>query len=278
MKIVFYIRAIFEESEMPIATAENKNIIKAAAKFTELSNISIKDYRTKLRNLQKEILQQISPHFIINNRTTNDTNWKTFSFAFCQPETYEKFLRLNDEDIIIPLDDDDWLLPNIVNINFEKNGLTCWNSFCLYRYGITHSKKNNILPDTLNEEQLQHSKILTASGYAISANVVKQTIKEQTNINTLNTLLQRHSRARECIRILKYQETVVEDYLSVYVRHAANVTLIQGLDDCNENAIDHFNKNIKCFKHTTILQHPIPTELECYRGYIKQLEEINSLI
>ena len=272
-KIVFYIRALFEESKMPKALTRGKNFIKATNKFTELSNISLEDYRIKLRLLQKKILENISARIIINKKTTN-----TFSYMICQPETYEQFLCLNDDDIIIPLDDDDWILPDITKINFEKNGLTCWNSFILTWSGIKFMEKNQPLPHILNEQQLAQSKLLTASGYAISANTVKQIIKQQTNIELLNTLLQRHSRARECIRLLNFNETFVDNYLSVYVKHAANMTLIQELDDNEENAKKYFAKHVLGYKNHTLLQGSLPEEVRCYTKYIKQLEDINNLL
>jgi hypothetical protein len=272
MKIVVYIRALFDGVKK--GGLEQKNFITAAAKFTELANISFLDYRKQLHEIQKINLTQIADRIIVNNNPEGVSG--VSPFFRCLPSTLEELARLDDDDVIIPLDDDDWLSPEIKNVDFNSSGLTCWDSYFVSVQGLGNLPKNVELPEILNAEELAQSKLLAASGYAVSAKVIKKALKLSDSLEMINLLLQRHSRAREMIRTLGGTEKIVDARLSVYLKHAANMTLIHPLDtEEHFQALDFFKKHVLPHKNFNFSGLKLPADLAWCTRLLIELMELN---
>jgi hypothetical protein len=255
-KIVFYVRALFHESIMPGNEITNKpDVLKLTQAFKKYSNISVEDYRKELHNIQLKSLSAISNRIIYNKPTSPEQ--KTFSVL--QKNTINQLNELNDDDWIIPIDDDDWFSPDIKNLKFKEGCLNCWNTAQFshkQRITIFEHIKNKELPfSNLTPEEVQLSRGLLSNCQCIPAYVIKHLININA-INTLQQLLQRHSLIRGLIREeplsqLNIKENLFDNIMSVYVRHAANITLFTGLCNFNEEqkyTKELYNKTIAPFK------------------------------
>ena len=233
-KIVFYVRALFHESIMSGNENTNKpDILKLAQAFKNYSNISVEDYRKELHNIQLKSISAISKRIIYNKAASSESK----PFINLQINTINQLKELDDDDWIIPIDDDDWFSPSIKDLIFKEGCLNYWNTASFshkQRITIFEHFKNKELPfSDLTPEEVQLSKGLLSNCQCIPAYVIKHLININ-EINTLQQLLQRHSLVRELIRKeplsqLNIKENLFHDIMSVYVKHAANITLFISL-------------------------------------------------
>lgn len=291
-KIVFYIRALFHESIMPGNEKTNKpSVSKLIEAFNQYSNISAQDYRKEVHKIQLQNLSHISNRIIYNNAEENLHKKYNYTFCVLQNQTIKKLQELNDDDWVIPLDDDDWLSPEILNKDFKENMLNGWHTVS-FRH--TNKKlrpffhiKSEPLPKKLEtEEQITHAKGWLSNCQCIPAFVIKRLI-EESRMLTLQDLLQRHSRVRIIIReeplaSWNLTEHFFDEVLSVYVRHAANITLLEKLTAYNEETKytrDLYNQTVKDFKntdYTNVLD--LPDHLNWTLPYLNQLRTLNQLL
>lgn len=276
-KIVFYIRALFKDS-IPYEFKHASKMAKYVEYFNKHSKISMQDYRQSVHEIQKECLSKISNRFIYN------LTQRGYPYNTIQPNTQNEISQLSDDDIVIPLDDDDWLSPEIKNLNFSRQGLTIWNSLIIdVHLERPHLCKKNIeLPDILSEEDVKLANGLLSNCAAIPASLLKRMF--QIKYTDGNSFLQRHILPRIIIRQSDYKdfniiERIYSNYFAIYVKHAGNMTM---LDRENMSVIDtpeFFEKKIKIYKNANY--HAVNSMSEEYawcKPYYKKLEQLNELL
>lgn len=283
-KIVFYIRALFGESISP--KIENYDARIVVNNFNKFSNITAEKYREKVHEIQIKCLKNISENVIYNilDQYTNK-NWP-YTYDVLQKTTIEKLKKLDDDAILIPLDDDDWLSPKVADINFCKNGLTIWNTISItsdsYNKNIFYHMKNLHLPNHVEDKNDSiNLRSLLSNCMAISGNVVKKMI-EMDQTTQLQRLLQRHTEPRKVIREpifshLDLREIVLDDYLAVYVKHACNITDIKilGGPDSDEKM---YNKLVERYKKMNYVQllKDVPPNYEWCKEYCNLLGNLHA--
>ena len=286
-KIVFYVRALFHESIMPANEKLNRpDILKLTEGFRKYSNISAEDYRKELHNIQLKSLYKISDR-VIHNKATLPTS-KTFNTV--QENTINQLKQLNDDDWIIPIDDDDWFSPDIGNLEFKKECLNYWNTI-----GFTESKpinifeylKNKELPyNNLTEKEKKMSEKLLSNCQCIPAYVVKYLIKINATA-VLRDLLQWHSRVRGLIREepisqLNLKENIFDNVMSVYVKHAANITTFMRLCKFGQEQIytkELYDKVVTPFKNADYDNiRNFPEYLNWTKPLLEEFKKLNQLL
>lgn len=286
-KIVFYIRALFHESIMPSALAAKRNIINAVNNFNKYSKISAQDYRKEIHKIQLQNLNKISDRIIINTAPVIKTN----TFNTVQEETQQQLFKLDDNDIVILLDDDDWLSPEIANIEFST--VTFWNSFVLNYANnceksvlktteFFHKFKPAIEYPLVSVENVEDCKanIVLANCQAYSAKLIKHLSHYP---EYFHRFMQRHSFVRGILRLpqmlpLIDQEKIYSNYWAAYVRHAANLTCLDRLDLQDPREIEEeFFKITQPFK-TFAKPDTIPTEFAWCIEYLDKLQTLHNLI
>ena len=286
--IVFYIRALFHESIMPGNEKNNKpNMIKLVDIFNQFSKISVQEYRTKVHEIQIKNLSKISNRIIYNNAEINLKRKFNYTYSILQKQTIEKFKQLNDEDFVIPLDDDDWLSPEIANLDFKKNALNCWNCISFSHnqkiIGVFEHARNKYIPDVIETEiQLEDSRGLLSNCQCIPAFLIKHLISIN-RIDILQPLLQRHTTPRRLIREspikeINIKENLIDESLAVYVRHAANVTLFDKMSNYGKEddySLELYNNAITPYKLADYKN--IKNLSPCYEWTLEYLEELKEL-
>lgn len=291
--IVFYVRALFHESIMPGGEISNKPDVKKLIDiFKSFSKISAEDYRKEIHKIQIKNISNISERIIYNNAEERKDRKYNYTFCVLQDETVEKLKQLNDDDWVIPIDDDDWFSPEIKNLPFEIGSLNCWNtiSFChkkLDQIRVFNHIKNKEIPYRLlqTEEELKTSRGLLSNCQCLPAYIIKELIKLNRH-DILQPLLQRHSTVRKLIREdpldkLNIKEKLFDDVLSIYVRHAANITLFEKVSKFGEedNFKDSYEEIIKPYKfasYDNIIN--LPENLQWSIPYLNDLKELNQLL
>jgi len=282
-KIVFYIRAIFRESISP--KIENYDARIVVKNFNKFSNITVEEYREKVHDIQKECLNKISKKIIYNSFDGNTNESWPYTYDVLQNSTIEKLKNLDDDSILIPLDDDDWLSPKISEIDFCKNGLTIWNTISIpdtNSSDIFYHIKNIPLPkDTKDENDLIKLNSLLSNCVSISGNVIKKMI-EMNQIRMLERLLQRHIEPRKVIREnvlfnLNLEEVVLDDYFAVYVKHACNISFIKVLGEshADKNTYDTLVCRYKKMDYSKIFSSLSPNYDWC-KPYLDSLQHLHS--
>lgn len=284
-RIVFFIRARFHESVM-LHIGQEKVISpnECLDYFDKYSNIPMLEYRKKVHEIQIECLKKISNRFIYNTADKDlDSRWRV-PYVRIQNKAREEILALADDDIIIPLDDDDWLSPEIKFLDFRPNHLTIWNTFSLdvnSQYQFFHIK-NEILPMELDDENIIRAKGFLSNCGAYCAKVVKQVINF--DVKKANQLLLRHILPRIIIREEPYklwgiEEKIYEDYLGVYVRHAGNITSFLKRDITDIDNSEFYKKNIEIYKSKKYSPaEELAPEYAWCREYYKKLENLNQML
>jgi len=264
-KIVFYIRALFHESIM--TKVENIDAAVAVQVFNSLCNITAGEYRKGVHSIQLQNLREISPHIIVNH-----IDKKVMPFAHIQNKTREELSELDDTDILIPLDDDDWLSPEIKNFNFI-DGLSGWNVATLrpdnwaslfYLGEHKHFLRATIATE---EDRKIFDKGLLSNSQAFSGRMVKQIL----NTPDAHALLQRHTRCRAVALTHGFDEYITNDRLAVYVKHACNITSLAKF------AEDKDRLHQEILKHKTMHENNLNLvgEYEWATKYMHKLAELN---
>lgn len=290
-KIVFYIRALFHQSLMPGNEKSKKpDVPKLVACFNKFSRISAQEYRQRVHAIQLENLRTISDRFIYNEQEHNPNRKFNYAYSVLQPNALKLLAALNDDDIVIPFDDDDWLSPDILKQDFQPDAFNYWDtaSFTWHKekFGVFYNFKTKPLPVVLETEADQfESRGLLSNCQSAPGWYIKHLLAHN-KIDVLQRLLQRHNQMRGLIREKhvdgwEAKENIFDKVLSVYVRHAANVTLFQRFFEFgNEHALDQaaFDKTVEPFRQSKHTVDELPVELKWASPYLKKLEELNQLL
>lgn len=283
-KIVFFIRALFKESMMPrvghgrMAVDANK----CAEEFNDLFNISIHDYRKKIHQIQLSCINNISDR-IIYNRTDKKVEdvWK-LPYVHIQDSAKEQLMELRDDDIIIPLDDDDWLSPEISTLDFPKNSLVIWDSVSV---GVDSSRtcycyRHSKLPAKLDMYGDRIARGLLSNSYGFRAKIIKEILER--NREDADMLLLRHTMPRILARKKEYKdlfqegETIVNKFLSVYVKHAANITLYNTIKYSKKTTVEYYSNNFKDYIYDFEANiENFPPQFAWSIPYYKKLRKLN---
>ena len=219
-KIVFYIRALFHESIM--TRIENIDARVAVDAFNKVCAIPAEEYRKGLHNIQLENLQAISPHIIVNHKDRG-----VRPYGHIQDKAKEELQKLDDADILIPLDDDDWLSPEIKNFKFI-DGLSGWNGAILRPAdwaNLHYSPEHKLIARediTTEEDKAVFNRGLLSNCQAFSGRLVKHLLAS----DDARFLLQLHTKCRSVTQTYGFKEYITNARLAVYVRHACNITLL----------------------------------------------------
>lgn len=268
------------------------NKIKLVETFNNFSRITAQEYRKKIHEIQLKCITKISDRIIYNRAQENPNRKWNYSFAVVQKDTFEKLKTIQDDDLVIPLDDDDWLSPEIKNLKFVENSFNGWNTISFNHkipgdIKICHHTKNVPLPLVLEtEEELKLSQKWLSNCQCIPGFVIKRLLKEnQTDI--LQNMLQKHHDVRSLIRKepmrnWNLKEHFFDDVLAVYVRHAANITLLDRLTPINEE--DKFTKEMY---NETVSQYKLanyeniknlPDNLKWTLPLLQEIKQLNELL
>jgi hypothetical protein len=272
-KIVFYIRALFHESVMK--KIENVDAFEFESLFNKLSNMPLKEYRQRVHEIQLLNLSSISQRIIINSL---DVKTNRLPYSHIQPEALQQLLSLDDTDILIPLDDDDWISPDIKNFPFIF-GLSGWNCVSLnpknWSALFTHTESKPFLKDHKfsEEELIIFNKGLLSNCQAFSGAMIKNLVKH--SIEDARHLLQHHTRCREITKKNNFNEYLSNRILAVYVRHACNITSFAGWIKNKKNSEKEVLEELQLYKNMYKHNINLPAEYVWMMDYIHMLAELN---
>ncbi len=233
MSVIFYIRGLFHENNLKNHGNINNTFYRAV--FNEIYKLDIRDYRQEINEIQKLNLSKVGCRVIVNsNSHITDYIHEGLPYSRIPKHTIDALMSLADSDILIPLDDDDWVSPDILNYPFDTEALNIWSTSLLthrapYCAPIPICKPLEFDADLTLVENQQICRSLLSNCYGIPAKYIKYVITN-TNSSDLNTrlqcLLQLHSRVRSTIRDYRIlsKENIHASNLSVYVRHFGNNT------------------------------------------------------
>lgn len=285
-RIVFFIRALFHESIMPEIGNKGGDAVNGYAcseYFDKHFKMSIDEYRKKVHEIQLSCITKISDRIIYNSIDKDCKSPWMSPYQVVQKSALKELTRLKDTDIIIPLDDDDWLSPEIKFLDFNRDTLTMWNCFSLdvgNEY-LHYHVGNHPLPPELDDRHLLSAHALLSNCGAICASVIKRMIYY--NKKKVNEILLRHTLPRIVIREHPYnkwglQEKIYPDSLAVYVRHAGNITLFSNKLSFDPNNSVFFMENMKKYKDSNQYNfslNSLPKEMEWSREYFLKLKKLN---
>ncbi len=286
--IVFYIRALFRESILPGREGIRKPVGILIDAFKNFAKISCEDYRSKIHDIQIKNLITISDRIIINRAQDSNREYN-YTYGILQDDTVEKLKKLNDDDIIIPLDDDDWLDPEIKNLNLDKEKINCWNTISFSVNGVHYHVENEELPydRPLDDIQVIKARGLLSNCQALPAFLVKRLLYSNKFEDRLlaQKLLQRHTQPRLLIRehpLNEYniREKIFNNLLAVYVKHAANITLFEAQNIPNNNInYEQYLSIVEPYKKFNYLNiKNFPENYNWCIPYLIELQEINKLL
>lgn len=285
-RIVFFIRALFFESIMPEIGGKGDQAVDGypcSEYFNKHFKITIEEYREKIHQIQLSCISKISNRIIYNRLDKDCTNPWHSPYQTIQKSALKELQQLRDDDIIIPLDDDDWLSPEIKFLNFDRDTLTMWNCFSMdvSNERLHYHVGNNPLPPELDDRHLSSARDLLSNCGAICASVIKRMIYY--NKKKATEMLLRHVLPRIVIREHPYNkwglhEKIYPDYLAVYVRHAGNITLFSQRGKFNPNNSDFFREQMEMYKNKNQYEFSLdslPKEMEWSKEYFLQLKKLN---
>lgn len=278
-KVVLYTRAIYRES----VTAQNGKSEDGEASMMELFNsvckINLLDYRTALRNIQIKNFSMIDADTIVNHK---DKTRKP-PFAFVQQEALNELSKLDDDDVVISIDDDDWISPAVTKLDFV-NGLTAWNGITLNPFTKKIAKRKDI-QTTENpevEEMTEEKKAEILEGFiagcqGCTANVIKELL--QNNSQEIHRLLQRHKQTRMVMYPLKQKLNLTEKFyksthLHVYVKHAGNNSAFKGVKQETDREKELVDRITRIKQGATKITNYTP-DYEWAINLEKELNELN---
>jgi len=254
MNIVFYIRALYEEN----FNSENERSedsldgLSPSDMFKKYSRITPVEYRQLIHQVQIKYLNSFTSNIIINKRENN----KKSCYNFVQQAAIEKLVQFSDDTIVIPIDDDDWISPNILTADLNPEGITVWAAGRITaKNGYVQITQDNIpksFPLDVSGFDKDSLKEMSAgaSCQAISMKILKPLLLNNKR-EIFNPLLQRHGTVRTLIRKppiqdLKVTEKIISDKLSIYVRNAYQLTLTRKARNKGEKLM---SDSIKYFKN-----------------------------
>lgn len=292
--IVFYIRALFHESIMPANIKTNKpDIIKLVELFNRYSSITAQEYRKQIHEIQLSCIKNISDKIIYNRAQQNTEKKYNYSFSILQRDTLEALKTIKEEDFIIPLDDDDWLSPEIKHLNLMERSFNGWRcSEFMHKWFPKNVRVYNypaipVLPKILETElEITQSRSWLSNCQCIPGFVIKRLLEEQ-QIDVLQQILQRHSAVRSIIREKPIVDWNVDEHffdesLAVYVRHAANITLFYTLANAEQEHTftkEIYDKTVAQYKYAdydNIIN--FSENLKWCVPYLQKLKQLNSLL
>jgi hypothetical protein len=257
---------------MPCITSNKIDARSLVHKFNSLFNITAEEYRKELHEIQLSNLRKVSTHIITNHV---DTTHKPFSHI--QAKAFEELMAIADDDIIIPMDDDDWISPEVLNFNFI-DGLSGWSC------GVINTKNfaklslqlENVLfkdPDNLTCSELSAlDKGLLSNCQAFSGRMIKRLLP----CDDGRRLLQHHTMCRKIARAHNFPEYITNQRLAIYVKHACNITLLDRLNSAADRSDKAMEEHIQLYKkmHTQDLQ--LTEEFSWANEYMLKLAELNN--
>lgn len=274
-RIVFYIRALFHESILPIVDKQKAEDF--VEKFNNYFKITAQEYRQEVHKIQLQNIAAISPHIIVNRSKGQINKHADYTYAAVQEKTKEQLLSLSDDDILIPLDDDDWVSPNIVNFPFI-DGLSGWHTVTLVPGKWNNLFHNSFVPIveagqafTIKEQELFERGGLLSNCQAFSGKMVKKIL---TSVDG-NALMQRHTRCRQLTQIHGFKEYISRERLSVYVRHACNITFIRKIIDVGGFETEKGQEEVAKYKYMYKQDLNLPVEYSWATGSLAKLAELN---
>lgn len=278
-KIIFYIRCLFHEDKVKCCAGVDNEVYFPM--FKELYGISIFEYRKRVHDIQLENIKSISPFVIENRYASNESS----PFGNVQTHTLQQLCELDDDAIVIPLDDDDWVSPEITEYKFDYDALNIWSTVSLRPYTTLLYHKNPVceqipfdidLENTKNKAVLQQ---LLSNCYGIPAKYIKQLAQEK-NMQMLSKVLQLHNRVRAAVREqprFLHKENIQDEILSIYVKHLGNITSIMYWQQetkvsLKKNLLNDY-KNYCLFNKRYI--NEIPGEIDWIKPYQTELINLN---
>jgi hypothetical protein len=283
-KIVFFIRALFKESMMPEVGHGSMAVDarQCAEEFDKLFKISIHDYRKKVHQIQLSCIKNISDRIIYNHVDKKiKSTWK-LPYVHIQDSAREELMALRDDDIIIPLDDDDWLSPEISELDFPKNSLILWDAVSI---GVDSTRtcycyRHPQLPAKLDMYSERVARGLLSNCYGFRAKIIKEMLRR--NEEDADMFLLRHTMPRILARKKEYKdlfqdgETITKKFFGIYVKHAANITLYNTLKSDKITIKDHYLSAIKEYTYDFEANiENFPAEFAWSIPYYKKLRQLN---
>jgi hypothetical protein len=285
MNIVFYIRGLFHENTLK-SHSDIDNALYFSL-FKKIYNLDIQQYRREVNEIQQLNLNRIGCRVIVNsNLHITDKEKLPFPYQMIPKHTIEQLMGLDDDTIVIPLDDDDWISPDIINYPFDTDALNIWGTGRTvnrepYFTRVPICKPLSFDTDWQLPVNHQACRDLLSNCYGIPAKFIKVVINN-TDVSDLNLrlkyILHRHSRVRATIREHKIinKENIQDTYLSVYVRHFGNMTELKQWSTLDED-ID----KIKSFVSNKIIATNRSDMDNCnlwFADYQKQLIDLNNRV
>jgi hypothetical protein len=262
--IVFYLRGVFVNQIIPtIPEVEYRNIENVIKNFDKVSKIPFLEYRNLLHNIQLKNLNHISSNFIVN---------KPFK-CWSDLSVIDQLEDLKDDDVLIPLDDDDWLSPAIKEFNFLPYQLNTWN--CVSIGNDSYSEPFLFYHLEHEEEpQLNYSNLMS-NCYSIPGWYIKSLIKDN-KIYNLKNILQNHTRVRREIHSLSCIFTNLTNLrMGIYVKHLANISSLLEIHKTSDEIYIHNFLQKMNIKYSEVI---LPEFLEWAKPLYEGLSLLNKKV
>lgn len=133
------------------------------------------------------------------------------------------WLALKEDEVVVPVDDDDWFSPDIINLGTsfrEQDNLVCWNKSTFKTFN--------------------RSKFYLSKGFRLASNnwAVRKSWLQSLNTKTAYDFIlgsHRHSQTYVEHNLSKDKINVLDANLSVYVRHLGSLVLLRSF--CQSNSV-----------------------------------------
>ena len=178
--------------------AFNYNVRTLIEFFEKITKKDFYEYRIKLSELAKKTYKNANLTYFVNNDTISKGQLAWNNIA---DETWEYLRELPDNTYIIPIDDDDWVSPEVSLT--EDVDVCMWNTLCYNSLDGTFLDSS--IRKIIKERNLaRHNIFCRTCGYAISSNFIKKAIIKDANHYKpiLSDLLLHHGvAAKSCYEI-----------------------------------------------------------------------------
>jgi hypothetical protein len=236
MAIVFYIRGLFHVNNLTTHSGVDNKIYYDI--FNKIYNYDILQYRREVNEIQRINLAQIGCRVIVNAHPyAPQPLAQRPSYVVIPSYVHDQLMSLAADDILIPLDDDDWISPAILDYPFDVDALNIWGAGYVMKKAPHYSPISICDPlsvdaDLRDPENIKICRSLLSNCYGVPAKFIKSLITN-THIRERNyrlkEILQLHSLVRSTIRTHKIisKENIQPVHLAVYVRHLGNITSLK---------------------------------------------------